>query len=292
MSTIVIVGAGALGGALAHKLASRDRVARIHLVDDNKAVASGKALDIQQAGPVEGFRTRVGGGSDLGVVIGATAIVLTGPVAHPDDDWTGDDGLTKLRQIAGLERRAPILCAGSSGRGLVERAVSELSLDRRRVIGTAPAALTAALRALIALELRCSPLDVQLTVSGIPPAQTVVGWGAATIGGRTLEESAGANVLARLRAMPPRVWPPGPYTLASAATRVVEAVAEGGSTKAFACFVALDGEWGVRGRAVAMPVLIGPFGVNRVLEPTLSAHERVQLHTTLQAGNVTSGGGE
>lgn len=284
MSTIIIIGAGALGGALAHNLASRDRVAEIKLIDELGAVAAGKALDIQQAGPVEGFRVLVTGGSDPAAVVGASAVVLAGPASRPDDDSTDDEGLQWLQQVTELNRRAAIVCAGASHRRLIERGVRELGIDRRRLLGSAPAALASAIRAIVALELRWSPADVQLTVSGIPPAQIVVGWSEATAGGRMLARNAGPNALARLRERIPRLWPPGSYTLASAAARIAEAVVAGGSARTFSCFVALDGEWAIRQRTAAVPVTIGPFGIEQILEPSLSAHERVQLETALQDG--------
>lgn len=283
MSTIAIIGAGALGGALAHKLASRDRVAEIKLIDELGAVAAGTALDIQQAGPVEGFRVLVTGGSDPAAVVGASAVVLAGPASRPDD-WTDDEGLRWLQRVTELNRRAAIVCAGASHRRLIERGVRELGIDGRRLLGSAPAALASAIRAIVALELRWSPADVQLTVSGIPPAQIVVGWSEATAGGRTLARNAGPNALARLRERIPQLWPPGPYTLAAAAARIAEAVVAGGSARTFSCFVPLDGEWGIRRRTAAVPVTIGPFGIAQILEPSLSVHERVQLETALQDG--------
>lgn len=283
MSTIAIIGAGALGGALAHELASRDRVAEIKLIDELGAVAAGKALDIQQAGPVEGFRVLLAGGSDPAALVGASAVVLAGPASRPDD-WTDDEALRWLQRVTELNRRAAIVCAGASHRRLIERGVRELGIDRWRLLGSAPAALASAIRAIVALELRWSPADVQLTVSGIPPAQIVVGWSEATAGGRTLVRNAAPSALARLRQRIPQLWPPGPYTLAAAAARIAEAVVAGGSARTFSCFVPLDGEWGIRRRTAAVPVTIGPFGIAQILEPSLSVHERVRLETALQEG--------
>lgn len=65
MEDIAIIGAGDLGGALADALARLDIAAAIRLIDDAGAVAEGKALDIMQAGPIEGFSTAVSGSSDL-----------------------------------------------------------------------------------------------------------------------------------------------------------------------------------------------------------------------------------
>ena len=65
MRDIAIIGAGELGGATAHALARRDVATTIRLVDDRGRVAEGKALDIMQAAPIEGFATGVSGSTDL-----------------------------------------------------------------------------------------------------------------------------------------------------------------------------------------------------------------------------------
>ena len=61
MSTVAILGAGELGGAIAHALAARGSVSRVLLIDPHGQVAAGKALDIQQAGAITGFHTRLEG---------------------------------------------------------------------------------------------------------------------------------------------------------------------------------------------------------------------------------------
>ena len=65
MQTVAILGAGELGGAVGRALACRDLVSRIVFIDKSATVAAGKALDIRQCGPVEGFDTRLDGTEDL-----------------------------------------------------------------------------------------------------------------------------------------------------------------------------------------------------------------------------------
>jgi malate dehydrogenase len=69
---IAIIGAGVLGGVLTHALARLDLAASIRLIDDAGRVAEGKALDIMQAAPIEGFSTRVSGSSDLAAAAART----------------------------------------------------------------------------------------------------------------------------------------------------------------------------------------------------------------------------
>jgi malate/lactate dehydrogenase len=80
------------------------------------------------------------------------------------------------------------------------------------------------------------------------------------------------------------MWPPGPYALASAAARVVEALTTG-SLRRYTCYVALDprGE-GTRGRVAAMPVRLGMGRIEAVLTPSLSPQERTLLETAISRG--------
>src|SRR5256885_12390885 len=76
MREVAIIGAGELGGALAHVLASRGAVRTLRLVDDKARVAEGKALDIAQAGPVQGFATEITGSGDVAAAGGGPVIVV------------------------------------------------------------------------------------------------------------------------------------------------------------------------------------------------------------------------
>ena len=281
MSSVAIVGAGALGGAIAHKLAVRDRVREIRLIDTNTRVAEGKALDIQQAGAVEPFGATIAAYRDLHAVMGADVVVLAGPVDEPSLEWDLEAGLSLLTQLATLNHRAIAICAGSGHRLLVERSAADGSWRRHRLLGSAPLAYQSALRAVVAIDLGCSALDVSLTVLGALPAAIVIPWSEATVRGVRLSDLLSPQQLARLRQKVPRVWPPGPYTLASAAARMCEAVTQG-THSALTCFAVLDGELGCRGKAVAVTATLDRSGLSGVIEPSLSAQERVTLETALQ----------
>lgn len=279
MSTIAILGAGTLGGALAHCLAGRECVGAIRLIDTPPGIAGGKALDINQAGPIEGFDTRVTATGHLDAVIGADIVVLTGPADAPEDDWQGDaaDGL--LSQVVSLNRRAPIVCAGASQASVIQRALEQLGLTRTHIIGTAPGALVSALRALIALEANASPTEVVVNLVGTPPRHPVVLWSSATVGGYPLEDRVSPEQRARLLRCVERLWPPGPYTLASAAVQVVTAMMTGRSRRVFACFV--GGERHGSGGVQSLGVTVDRSGVDTVLAPRLSRLEQVQLDNAI-----------
>jgi malate dehydrogenase len=274
MSFIAIIGAGPTGGAIAHKVAARDRVGEVRLIDDDERIAAGKALDIVQSGPVEGFSTRVIATSGIVSAAGAAAIVLADH-AGGQGEHAGEAGLALLRKLSKVEGRAPIVLAGANQLDLVSRAVSELHISASRLLGSAPFALESALRALTGLAVDASGVQISLTVVGVPPHAAVVGWEEATAFGQPLSSHLAAHIIAALSARIPGIWPPGPYALASAASRVVEAIVNG-SRRRFSCFVALGG-----GTAATMPVELGEDGVLRIIEPTLTRQEQTRLDSAI-----------
>jgi malate/lactate dehydrogenase len=278
MHDVAIVGAGELGGLLAHVLARNNAAREVRLVDDAGRIAAGKALDIAQAAPIEAFATSVAGSTDMATVGGAAVVVIADRAKG--GEWQGEDGLTLMKRLTELASGATIVCAGASHRELVERSARELRLSRTRLLGSAPEALAAAVKAIVALETAGSPADVALSVAGVPPHQIVVPWEDASIGGfaatRVLDEPARRRIAARL----PVLWPPGPYTLAVAAAKVIDGVL-GRSRGLVSCFVAPDDTGGRRTRAAALPVRIGPGGIVRVALPALSGHDRVALDNAM-----------
>ena len=279
MREIAIVGAGELGGAVAHLLARRDIVGSLMLVDESGRVAAGKALDIAQAAPIERFATRLAGTTDLATVAGSSIVIVA--ERFSGGSWSTEEGLLLLKRLTQTAPRATIVCAGASHRELVERGVRDLRLDRRRLFGSAPEAFAAGARALVALAVNGSPRDVALSLLGVPPLHTVIPWEEATIGGfaltRQLDEPSRRRVVARIAAS----WPPGPYALASAAAAVVEAMA-GRSRRVASCFVGPDTSAGTRVRAVALPVRFNAAGISAILQPTLSVVEQVALDNAMQ----------
>jgi len=278
MREVAIVGAGELGGAVAHVLARRDAVRSIVLADESGRVAAGKALDIAQAAPVEGFATQVIGTTDLAAVAGSSVVIVAEPTAR--GPWTTDESLMLLKRLVQTAPRAVFLCASASSRDIVERGVRDLRIDRRRLFGTAPEALAGGVRALVALSANSSPRDVAISVLGIPPSHTVIPWQDATIGGfgltRRLDEPARRTLAERIA----RLWPPGPYALASAAAALVEAMA-GRSRRTASCFVVNDVGIGTRVRAVALPVRVNAAGIVEVIQPSLSVVEQVALDNAM-----------
>jgi malate dehydrogenase len=275
MSFIAIIGSGAIGGSLAHKLAGRDRIRHVRLIDSEVRIAQGKALDILQAGPVENVTTRVTASEDISAATGADVIVLADP-ASGGGEHSGEAGLALLRRVVSLGATPPIVLAGAEQRQLIARAVTELRVPASRLAGSAPVALESALRALAALALDGSGVEVSLRVLGVPPKRAVVAWEEAAVFGQPLTAVLPPHEIAALSARIPTLWPPGPYALASAAARVAEGIALG-TRRRYSCFVSLG-----RDRVAAMPVELDAGGVRRILPLSLTGQERTALETAIE----------
>ncbi len=278
MDRIVILGAGELGSLLAHAVARRGVAPDICLIDENGRVAEGKALDIMQSAPVEGFSATVSGSTDVALIGGATVVVLADQAGGAE--WQGDAGLAALKRVRDFSPKSLVVCAGAAQREIVERGVRELHVPRARLVGSAPEALVSAVRAVIAAELRAAPRDVAVTALGVPPDHIVVPWEDVSVGGFALNRLVGEPERRRLDAGIQRVWPPGPYALASAAAKILDTIL-GRSERLVTCFVAPDDRAGTRVRTAALPVRLNRSGLADVVMPELSGRDRVRLDNAM-----------
>lgn len=279
MSIVAIIGAGALGGALAHALAGRGRVSEVRLIDPDGRIAEGKALDILQASPIEQFSTRVTAAPGYAAAAGADAIVFADLASG--GEISGEAGLAVVRHVARLDTIAPLLFAGGLQRDLMRLAVTELRVMPRRLLGSAPLALESSVRALTAALVDISPADLSIGVSGVPPRDAVIGWDAATAFHQPIAAVLAAHHMSAISSRLAALWPPAPYTLASAAARVAEALADG-SRRRYTCFAAVDVAEVGRNVIAAIPVEIRRGGVEKTLTPALSRHERTAFENGLR----------
>jgi malate dehydrogenase len=275
-----IVGAGELGGAVAHALARRATVASVLLVDGAGTVAAGKALDIQQSGAIEGFDTQLTGSSDLSRIVGCNVCIIADKFGAGSPEWQGDEAFAYLAPVIELLRDTPVVFAGAAQSSLIAQLARESHVARGRLIGSAPEALAAAIRGIVAVEARCSPSEVMLTVLGTGPAGFVVPWSEASLGGYALEHVLTQVQLARIAGRAAKLWPPGPFALGQAAACVAAGILHS-ARRAFSVLTMLDGEFGVRGRVGALPALLAPPGIVHSRVPSLSVRERVELETAL-----------
>jgi malate/lactate dehydrogenase len=280
VATTVILGAGDLGGALARQLAAADVVSTVVLVDETGNIAQGKALDIRQASPVDRYATVVKGTTSLDETVGAHWIVLADRAGAPGGEWHDDAAVGLLARIVRLNATAPILCAGARQALVVERAVRELGVPRAMIFGSAPEGLRSAVTALTALEAGCAATDVSLTVVGRAPDQIIVPWEDASIAGRRATAILSPPAMTRLDARLTKLWPPGPFTLASAATRAIQSAVTR-TPHTLSAFVSVTRAESTLGRVGMLPVTLTPRGLGSVVAPTLSTRDQVRLETAL-----------
>lgn len=283
MTTAVIIGAGDIAGAIAHALARRELASRVWLVDAAGSVAAGKALDIQQAGAIEGFGTQLGGTSDLTRVIGCHVCLIADRFAGGSPEWQGEDGYAQLARLIRMIPGVPIIFAGAMQAPVMAQLAREGGVPRNVLIGSATEAFASAVRAIVAMEGRCSPTEVTLTVLGTPPGGLVIPWSEASIGGYALERVLSQVQLTRVAARAARLWPPGPFALGQAAASVAAGVLRS-ERRAFSVLTVLSGEFGVRGRVGAIPVMLSSPGIVHTRVPSLNVRERVELETALTRG--------
>lgn len=261
---------------MAHRLLQRGRLPSVRIIDSSAAIAAGKALDIRQAAPVERFDVPVST-SDSVLAAASSAIIVVA-----DDSaagaWDGERGLGLVQQLVRAGSTAALVFAAPSQIPLMEICHRELGVAANRLIGTAPSALVGAVRALAGLELGVS--SVQLTVVGRPPA-FVIGWSAATTDGSLLTDRVAPHRLAAISRTLPRLWPSGPYAIASATAAVVEALAAG-SRRLLPAATIVEDEIDARGQAVMLPLELGSGRVLSRVVPTLSPQERTEMLSGLQ----------
>lgn len=275
---LAIIGAGDIAGALAQRAAARARFRDVRLIDETGTVAAGKALDIRQAGPVDGYDTRVTGHASLDAASGAAVVAIADRFGGPE--WEGDAGLALLRRLLPLTGDAPILFTGAQQLWLLEAAALELKVQPSRMAGSAPGALEGALRALAALAIDRSATDVHLHAYGRPPSRIVIAWSAAVAAGSPLERVLPAHERLAITDRAKGLWPPGPTALGAAAARVAEAFAFG-SRRELTCSVVGDGSMMPRGIAGAVPVEIANGRVLKVNRPALSSKEQVEFDNAI-----------
>ena len=280
MSTVCIIGAGELGGATAHALARHEHVRKVILIDDAAGVAAGKALDILQAGAVDGSHTHLEGSADLSRVVGAAVCVIADRSGRTSSEWQGDEGLALLNRLAPYTGEAPLVFSGPSQASLMLTAAREAHIRRERLIGSAPEALCGAVKSMVALEAQCSPTEIGLTLLGAPPRGFVVPWSEASIGGHALERVLTQVQLSRIEGRVAHLWPPGPYALGLAAARVAEAVVTS-ARRTFSVLTLLSGEFGARGRVGVLPARLSTQGIIETTVPSLNTRERVQVENAL-----------
>jgi malate dehydrogenase len=269
MLTVVILGAGEHGATLARRLAGRGLAGRIVLVDPDEGRARGKALDILQSGPVDGFDTQVEGAADAGGIDGPDVLVLADAPAMTEGDFVRTAAKTRPRLIvvAG-PRPAPavdeLLAAGFPG---------------DRIAGSVPLAVAAAIRRRLAATLDVEASSVSLALLGLPPDVIVVPHASAAAGGVPIEQLQPSALRQAVQEVTSRT--PGPVALAAAAAHVIAALVSR-QAAVLPVLARGDGAPGLGRATLAWPRRVGGWRVGPSLEVALEPYERVALENAAE----------
>ena len=275
MSSVAIIGAGAIGSAVAHRLLECACVNKIQLLDAEGGVASGKALDLRQTTPVVGVDVAVTGSDDLLSASGAAAIVIADRVNG--GEWQGEEALALIGRLVRAGSAAPLVFAGGAQTPLLEASHVELRVPADRLLGTATSGLVSAVKAVVGADIGRG--GVELTIGGRPPA-LVVGWSSASVEGTALSEFLPPHRTLAISNSLRKLWPPGPQTIGAATAVIVDALING-SRRLHVATTILDGEFGVRRVAGALPVELGRGRVLRRVVPAFSPQERTEVVNSL-----------
>ncbi len=299
---IALVGAGNIGGTLAH-LAGLKELGDVVMFDVVSGIPQGKSLDLAESSPVEGFDAAIRGTNSYAGLRGADVVIVTAGV--PRKPGMSRDDLIEvnagvMRQVgAGIRRHCPkafVICVTNPLDAMVWALRKHSGLPGRRVVGMAGVLDSARFRYFLAEEFGVSVEDVTAfvlgghgdtmvpsvrysTVAGIPlPDLVRMGW---TTGKRLAEivqrtRDGGGEIVGLLKTGSAY------YAPASAAIEMAEAHLKD-KKRVLPCAAYLNGQYGVKGLYVGVPVVIGAGGVERVVEIKLDARERAQFGKSVDA---------
>ena len=299
---IALIGGGNIGGTLAH-LVSQKELGDVVMLDIVPGIAKGKSLDIQQAAPIEGVDVKLRGTKSYSAIRGADVVIITAGVARKPG-MSRDDlvaiNLKVMSSVAdGVGRFAPgafVICITNPLDAMVWAFRQASQIPPQRVVGMAGVLDSARFRAFLAEEFNVSAEDVSAfvlgghgddmvplprysTVGGIPlPDLVKMGWTTkeriAEIVDRT--RAGGAEIIGLLKTGSAY------YAPASAAVQMAESYLKD-KRRVLPCAAYLEGEYGVRGLYVGVPVIIGAGGVEQVVEVSLNRTEKAAFKKSVSA---------
>jgi malate dehydrogenase len=276
--SIAILGAGELAATLARRLAEQQQARRVVIVDADEPRARGKALDIAQSGPVEGFDVQVEAAASLTAAGAFDALVVADPPELSDPALPPARAAALGESLAPVVGKRTLVVAAPFPSAVIEAAVRK-GLSRERVVGSAPVAYAAALRRRLASELQVEPTAVSVLVLGLPPEGVVIPRESACVGGVPVDRLSPVALRRAITGLAGRT--PGPVALAAAAARVLRAL-DGSRPSMLSVVVPLQGEYGQRGVALAVPARLSGNRVDAVVEVPLEPVDRVAFDRAAQ----------
>jgi len=298
VNLITVVGAGNGGATTAQRIAEKELARRVVMVDVAEGIPQGKGLDQWESAPIEGFDTRVIGTNGYDETAGSDVVVITAGIARKpgmsrDDLLNTNAGIVKQvsENIARTSPDAIVIVVSNPLDVMSYVAKKVTGFPRERVVGMAGVLDSARYRAFLAEALDVSVRDIQAmvlgghgdtmvplisytTVSGIPVTQLLDRKTLDAIVDRT--RNGGAEIVKYLKTGSAY------YAPSSGAVQMVEAIVHD-QKRILPCAAWLEGEYGVSGLFLGVPVKLGRGGVEKVLEVELTSAERVALGKSADA---------
>ena len=293
---VTIVGAGNTGATCAEVLAQRD-YADIVLTDIKEGLPQGKALDINQMAPILGYEAAITGTNDYADTAGSDVVVITAglprqPGMSRDDLVTTNEKIVTsvTEQVMSASPEAILVILSNPLDAMCHVAKSVSGWAKERVIGQAGILDTARFRTFIAWETGTSVKDVQALVLGGHGDQMVPIVSATTVGGVPLAKlvsqeridvmvqrtATGGGEVVKL--LGTSAW----YAPGAAVAQMVDAIVLD-EKRVLPCTAYLEGEYGIDGLYMGVPVVLGAKGIERIVELDLDEGERQALQASADA---------
>ncbi|MDA0238589.1 MAG: malate dehydrogenase [Proteobacteria bacterium] len=305
-SKIALVGAGNIGGTLAH-LAGLKELGDVVLFDIVQGIPQGKALDLAESSPVEGFDANMVGANRYTALKGADVVIVTAGVARKPgmsrDDLIGINTSVMQAVGEGIKQNCPeafVICITNPLDVMVGVLRDACGLPYNRVVGMAGVLDSARFRYFLAEAMNVSVQDVTAfvlgghgdtmvpltrysTVAGIPlPDLVAMKW----LSQKKLDDivqrtrDGGAEIVNLLKTGSAF------YAPASSAIQMAEAYLKD-QKRVLPCAAYLKGEYGVKGLYVGVPVVIGAKGIEKIVEIKLNPSERAEFNKSIRAVRKT-----
>lgn len=298
VNKITVVGAGNVGATAAQRIAEKELARTVVMVDVAEGIPQGKGLDQWQSAPIEGFDSRVIGSNGYDESAGSDIVVITAGIARKpgmsrDDLLNTNAGIVKSvgESIKKTSPKAIVIVVSNPLDVMCWVAKEATGFPKERVIGMAGVLDTGRYRAFLATALDVSVRDIQAmvlgghgdtmvplisytTVSGIPITQLMDKATLDAIVDRT--RNGGAEIVKHLKTGSAY------YAPSSGAVQMVEAIVRD-QKRILPCSAWLEGEYGMKGLFLGVPVKLGRKGIEQVLEVELTKDERAALEKSAQA---------
>lgn len=294
---ITVVGAGFVGSTCAHWAAAKE-LGDVVLVDINEGAAKGKALDLFEASPVEGFDSRITGTSDYKDTAGSDVVIITAGLPRKPgmsrDDLLATNAKIMKSVCEGVKEYSPnavVIIVSNPLDAMAFVAKKTLDFPRERVIGMAGVLDSARFRSFIAEEANVSVKDVQAFVLGGHGDTMVPMPRHCSIGGVPLTEMLPAD---RIEALVERTRKGGAeivgllktgsayYAPSASAVQMAEAIVKD-QQRILPCAAFLQGEYGVNDLFLGVLCKLGGKGLEKVVEIELNDTEKAGLDNSLNA---------